>query len=91
MEVSALEKNIWSAGCPNNYKLTLKAPNLSKNNHLLIGGSWNNNKSILRLVSQQEGTSILYWINGEMGYALTGSLNKAKSLKLSVPVYQQTS
>lgn len=53
-------------------------------------GAWENNKTVFHYSSQQD-TSVLYWINGEMGYALVGHLNKAELLKISEHVYQQIS
>lgn len=53
-------------------------------------GAWSNNKTIFHFSNRQD-TSVLYWINGEMGYALTGRLNKVELLKLSEQVYQQIS
>ena len=51
-------------------------------------GAWSNKKTIFHFSNQQD-TSVLYWVNGEMGYALTCHLNQVELLKLSEQVYQQ--
>lgn len=51
-------------------------------------GAWNNNKTVFHF-SSQEDSSVLYWISGEMGYALVGNLKKAELLELSEQIFQQ--
>jgi len=53
-------------------------------------GAWDNNKTAFHY-SKQGSISVLYWIDGEMGYALVGNLNKNDLLKLSQQVFQQIS
>jgi len=53
-------------------------------------GAWDNNKTAFHY-SKQGSISVLYWINGEMGYALAGDLNKTDLLDLSKQVFQQIS
>ncbi len=51
-------------------------------------GAWDNNKTAFHY-SNQGSISVLYWISGEMGYALVGQLEKTELLKLSEHVFQQ--
>lgn len=51
-------------------------------------GVWGKNETTFHY-SNSRGVSVLYWINGEMGYALVGKLNKQESLKLSQEIYRQ--
>ncbi|MCK5829855.1 MAG: anti-sigma factor [Methylococcales bacterium] len=53
-------------------------------------GAWNNNKTTFRH-SNQGSISVLYWINGEMGYALVGQLDKTELHNLSEEVFRQIS
>jgi len=53
-------------------------------------GAWDNNKTAFHY-SKQGSISVLYWIDGEMGYALVGDLNKTDLLDLSKQVFQQIS
>ncbi|MCF6202748.1 MAG: anti-sigma factor [Methylococcaceae bacterium] len=51
-------------------------------------GEWNNNKTTFHY-SNQGSISVLYWINGEMGYALVGQLDKTELYSLSEEVFRQ--
>ncbi len=53
-------------------------------------GAWNNNKTTFHY-SNQGSISVLYWINGEMGYALVGQLDKTELHNLSEEVFRQIS
>lgn len=51
-------------------------------------GDWGGTKTAFHY-SNQNGISVLYWIDGELGYALSGKINKEELLQLSEQVYQQ--
>ncbi len=53
-------------------------------------GAWRNNKTAFHY-SNQGSISVLYWIDGEMGYALVGDLDKSELFNLSQDVFQQIS
>jgi anti-sigma factor RsiW len=39
--------------------------------------------------SQEDKVSVFYWIDGALGYALSGELPKAELLKVATTVYKQ--
>lgn len=53
-------------------------------------GAWNNNKTSFHYLDQG-GVSVLYWINGEMGYALVGDFDKSELFNLSKNIVQTIS
>lgn len=51
-------------------------------------GAWDNRTTSFRF-DREDGLSVFYWIDGPLGYALTGSLDRAELLALSETVYRQ--
>lgn len=51
-------------------------------------GDWGNTQTAFHF-SNQNGISVLYWIHGELGYALSGKIKKEELLQLSEQVYEQ--
>ena len=39
--------------------------------------------------SQEKGVSVFYWIDGDFGYALSGSIDKPRLLEVAKAVYHQ--
>ncbi len=51
-------------------------------------GVWDSSETTFHY-SNQNNTSVFYWIDGEMGYALVGQLGKKELLQISQEIYQQ--
>lgn len=51
-------------------------------------GAWNNKHTSFQYKRQQDA-SIFYWIDGPLGFALVGNLDKQELFKLSESIYQQ--
>lgn len=51
-------------------------------------GAWGTDKTRF-LYSNRETANVLYWINGEMGYAMSGQVDEAELLSLSQEAYKQ--
>lgn len=51
-------------------------------------GAWKNNETSFR-IGQEGSLTIFYWIDGPMGYALVGELNRDELMKISNTIYQQ--
>ncbi|MBI3775173.1 MAG: anti-sigma factor [Gammaproteobacteria bacterium] len=51
-------------------------------------GAWDNKLTAFRY-SRDANVGVFYWIDGELGYALSGELDKAELLKLAVIVHPQ--
>ena len=53
-------------------------------------GVWNNEQTAFRF-TEQDGTGVFYWIDGQVAYCLVGDLEQGKLLTLSESVYPQLS
>lgn len=51
-------------------------------------GAWDNTLTAFRY-SRSDNVGVFYWIDGELGYALSGELDKAELLKLAVIIHPQ--
>lgn len=51
-------------------------------------GAWDNKQTSFQYTSQSN-TSVFYWIDGPLGFALVGDLSKKELFKLSESIYQQ--
>ncbi len=51
-------------------------------------GAWDNTLTAFRY-SRNDNVGVFYWIDGELGYALSGELDKAELLKLAVIIHPQ--
>ncbi len=51
-------------------------------------GAWDNQATAFRY-ARDKNVGIFYWIDGPMGYALSGELEKTQLLELAQTVYSQ--
>jgi len=51
-------------------------------------GAWDNKETAFRY-ARQNNLNVFYWVDGPVGYALTGSMGKTELLKLSEKIYHQ--
>jgi len=51
-------------------------------------GAWDNKQTSFQY-TRQKNTSVFYWIDGPLGFALVGDLGKKELFKLSESIYQQ--
>lgn len=51
-------------------------------------GAWDNTLTAFRY-SRSDNVGVFYWIDGQLGYALSGELDKAELLKLAVIIHPQ--
>ncbi len=51
-------------------------------------GAWDNTLTAFRY-SRNDNIGVFYWIDGQLGYALSGELDKAELLKLAVLIHPQ--
>lgn len=53
-------------------------------------GAWQNHETAFQF-TQQEDAAVFFWIDGPLGYALVGDLDRAELLRISEAIYHQVS